>query len=202
MTDYETYSLIVSAIGVLVAIAVVITAIWGERLRQLWTKPKLKLALEKPSFNVTSGGPRGWYYILRVKNERPSSPAKNVLILLTRIYKRGPNGAWREQIFSGPVPVTWRWVKWTPIYPTVGPDEFATFGSLIETSSYIQLQFYWLPNNLTPRVFPNDPTRLVYKAVSDTADSKALTIEIVWNGQWDADSAVMENNLTIREITI
>jgi hypothetical protein len=100
MEDFELYSLIINGIGVLVTLAVVVVAIWGEKLRQLWTKPKLQIVLEEPAFNVTQNGIRGWYYILRVRNERLSSPANNVRVLLTNIYKRAPNGSWQEVKFS------------------------------------------------------------------------------------------------------
>jgi hypothetical protein len=202
MSEYEKYSLIISAAGVLTAIAVVVVAIWGEWFRQLLTKPKLILKFENPSFNVTTNGIKGWYYILRVKNKRSSSPAKNVRILLTNIYKKGPGGSWREVTFSGPVHVTWRWPQITPFHTTVGPDEFSTFGHLLENSKGFVLTLIGPPNNLQPLIPPNDPTRLVYKAVSDTAESNPISIEMVWNGQWDADSAKMENNLTIHESII
>jgi hypothetical protein len=180
---------------------VVVVAIWGERIRQIWVKPKLRIRLDDPSFTTTSGGQRGWYYLLRVTNEKESSPARNVRVLLTRVLKRGPDGSWQEQRFSGHTQVNWRWTQLMPLYATIGPDELSTFGQLLEGSDSFELQLYWYPNNLTPTIPSNEPTRLQFKAVSDTVASDTLTVEVAWDGDWVEGRLEMQNHLVVREIT-
>jgi hypothetical protein len=199
MTEFEKYSLLVRAFGVAATFAAVIVAIWGERIRQIWNKPRLKVSLNEPAFNVTVSGIRGWYYLIRVANSKPSTPAKNVRLLLTNVYKKGPDGSWREQRFSGPTQVTWRWPQWSPLYATIGPEELSTFGSLLENSNF-ELQLYWYPNNLQRAIAPNDPTRFQFKAVSDIAESEPLAVEVAWDGQWAEGSAEIRQHLIVKEI--
>ena len=101
----EKLSLAVQIAGVIVGIGVAVVAIWGERLRQLWSRPKLHLSLGEPIVNQVKDGRRGWYYLLKIGNRRPSCPAGNVRICLTTIHKKGLDGVWRERAFSGPTQV-------------------------------------------------------------------------------------------------
>ena len=97
MTCFEKYSLWIGFGGVLVTFLAVIVAIWGERIRQHWSMPKLVLFLNEPALTVTNSGIKGWYYILSVKNTRRSTPTQNVRILLSEMFKKGPDGAWQEK---------------------------------------------------------------------------------------------------------
>jgi hypothetical protein len=200
MTPFEKYNLLINSIFAFLTLIVVIIAIWGERIRQLWTKPILKIYLYEPSLTKTNAGIKGWYYLIRVSNDRPSSPAKNVRVILTKVFKQGPDGSWQEQRFSGPTQVMWRWPQISPLYATVGPDELSTFGYLLENSHSFELNLYWYPNNLKRKILQNEPTRLVFKAVSDTAESKSITLEVAWDGIWLDGSAEMKNHLIIKEV--
>lgn len=201
MTEYEKWTLFLQGAAVFATLVIAALAIWGEKIRQIWNKPQLKLHLDAPSLTRTSGGQRGWYYLIKVRNQKASSPAKNVRILLTNILKKGPDGSWIEQRFSGPTQVTWRWPDLMPLYATIGPQENSSFGYLLENSRAFRLQLYWYPNNLTAEIPPNDPTRLKFKAVSDTAQSNVLTIELAWDGQWVEGSAEMRDHLAVKEIS-
>jgi hypothetical protein len=200
MTEFEKYSLLIDAVGAVVTLAAVVIAIWGERIRQIWTKPRLGISLHEPAFNITTSGKKGWYYLICVANGRPSSPAQNVRLLLTKVYKIGPDGLWQEQNFSGPTQVVWRWRDITPPYATIGPKQLSTFGCLRENSDFFELQLYWYPNNLKRAIPPNEPTRLEFKAVSDTAESKATTIEVAWDGRWVEGVTEMQNHCVVKEV--
>ncbi|MFC1888647.1 hypothetical protein ACFL4G_02710 [Thermodesulfobacteriota bacterium] len=89
-----------------------------------------------------------------------------------------------------------------PLYATIGPEEKATFGSLLENTERFQLKFYWIPNNLTPMISSNDPTRLEFKAVSDTAKSDAIIIEVAWDGEWAEERSEIQNHLVVKEVNI
>jgi hypothetical protein len=120
--------------------------------------PKLTIALDCPSLTTAKdehgANPRdGWYFQLRVENTRPFYPAVNVQVLLTRVFKRGPDGFWQEQQFSDPVPVTWRWPYHQPMYETIGAyHKHATFGYVLEDSRALRLQLYFCPNGAFPRM--------------------------------------------------
>lgn len=202
MTDFEKYSLIIVGISAVASFLVVTVAIWGERIRQFWVKPKLQMKLDDPIgiLNKTSDGKKGRYYLLRVSNNRKSSPAKNVRVLLTRVFKRGPDDTWIEKVFSGSTQVTWRWPLQMPLYLTIGPDELSTFGFLMEDSDKFSLQLYSIPNNLNHLISPNDPTRFEFKAVSDTAESNTLVVEVAWDGKWVEGGKEMQNHLIVKEI--
>lgn len=202
MTEYEKYSLLVGILGSLLTFMVVIVALWGERIRQWWTKPKLKISLADPqgSFTTRGDGKKARYYSLDVINERHSSPAKNVRILLTEITKQGPDGNWRPIVFSGPVHVTWKWPNITPAYTTIGPDEMSTFGFVVEDAKRFALQLYWCPNNLDPTFPPNEPIRMRFKAVSDSAESNTLTVQVAWDGVWNEGSKEMQQHLIVKVV--
>src|SRR5690606_6454723 len=135
-TDYEEYSLTVRILGTVATFLAVIVAIWGERIRQSWTKPKLTISLTDSvgSFTTRGDGKKARYYSLDVANKKRAYPAKNVRVLLTEIAKKDPDGNWKPITFSAPVHVTWKWPNITPPYATIGPDEMATFGFIVENA--------------------------------------------------------------------
>jgi len=118
------------------------------------------------------------------------------------VYKKGPDDSWQKQNFSGPTQVLWQWHRNRPLYGTIGPDDASTFGCLSENSDAFELQLYWIPNNLNPRIHSDDPTRLEFKAVSDTAESKTITVEVAWDGKWAEGRAEMPNHLVVKEIRV
>jgi len=200
MTDYEKYSLLIGIGSVAATFSAVVVAIWGERIRQRWASPKLRISLDEPSLTTTNDGRKGWYYRLCVKNERQSSPAVNVRVLLTRVWKKGPDGSWQEQRFSGPTQVTWQWPELMPLYATVGPEERATFGFLLQDSQGFELRPYSRPNNLQGIVVKGEQTRFEFKAVSDAVESKAIVVEVVWDGIWVDSPAEMRKHLIVKQV--
>ena len=199
----EKCALVIDSVSAVLTLIVIIVAIWGERIRQLWTTPKLHISLDssKGVLNVRNDRKKARYYILNVENKRRSAPAKNVRVLLANILKRTPDGAsWQEMNFSKPVHVTWRWPDIVPPYTTVGPKQQSTFGYVVEGEQHFCLQLYWHPNNLDPKLPAKEPFRLEFKAVSDVAESNVLLIEIAWDGQWKEGNEEMQKHLTIKEI--
>lgn len=200
MTDFEKYTLLIGLIGVLATIIIICIAIWGERIRQYWNKPKLKIELEEPNFNKTHSNINGWYYLISIMNEKRSVRAINVRLLINKIFKNGPDGNWREQKFSGPVQVSWQWSQNRPLYATLGPKERATFGQLLENSNVFKLQLYMYPNNLSESIQPNEAIRIEFQAVSDISESNILVIEIVWDGQWCESKTEMSEHCRVKTV--
>ena len=200
LTTFEQYTLTLNAAGVVVAILIGIIAIWGERIRQAWNNPRLILTLIEPTFTSTQSGVKGWYYRLQVENSKPSCPASNVRIILVKAEKKGPDGNWREYKFSGPTQVMWQFPQLSPLYATVGPGEIATFGCLLENSKTFDLRLYSYPNNLFKTIGSNDPTRLVFIAVSDSAKSESIVVEIAWDGQWFEGRQEIDDHCVVKSI--
>lgn len=201
MTDFEKYSLWISLGGVLATLAAVVVAIWGERIRQYFASPKLTITLEEPSLTTRNDGRNGWYYLLCVRNERQTTPALNVRVLLIRVFKKGPDGSWQEQRFSGPTQVTWRWPDLMPLYATIGlAEERATFGSLLQDSRAFKLRLYSYPNNLQREVPRGEPTRFEFRAVSDTVGSETITVEVAWDGTWAEGLTEMKRHLIVKQV--
>jgi hypothetical protein len=200
MSEFESCSLLVSWIGVFTTLIIIILAIWGEKIRQIWTKPKLEIFLDTPNFNVTKSGARGWYYLVRVTNKKISCPANNVRLLLIQMFKRGVDGDWREENFSGPVEVMWQNPSLNPNNVTIGPPQRATISSLVEGRDEFFFSLYWSPNNLKTTISASEPTRLVFQARSDTAQSNLITVEINWDGEWNEGRLKMQNHCIIRKV--
>ncbi len=201
MTSFEKWSVFIGVCSALSTLLAVIVAIWGERIRQLWASPTLKLTLDEPAFTPNNLGQRGWYYILKVSNEHLSNPAINVRVNLTKVFKKAPDGTWIDQKVSGPTQVLWRWFNIMPLYITVGPDNHATFAGVLEGSDKIELKLIFYPNNLNPFVIKNDPTRFMFKAVSDNGESNELTVEVAWDGLWFEGRSEIKDHLIVKEVT-
>lgn len=208
MNEYEIrslslqeYSLWINGLYVLATLLLAAIAIWGERIRQRWVRPKLRLVLDEPTLTSHSdSGSKAWYYHLRVVNDRRTSPATNVRVLFQQMLKKGADDTWQEQRFTGPVQVMWRWRDYTPQFTTIGPDEYSAFACIVQGEKTLKLRLYWYPNNLLAFIPPREITRLKFKAVSDIAESDVLTIEIAWDGQWGQGSTEMAKHISIKEV--
>ena len=198
MKNYEIWSLVLGSTGVSIALSVLIVTIWGEKLRQLWSKPNLKLSFLEASLNNTRDGINGWYYILQVSNDKKMSPADNVEILLTNIYEKGPDDNWHEKLFSGQIPLAWRYPPYSG-GKTVGREADATFGHIMENEhSFTMLPVAVVPNNLNQKILPNNPTKLIFIATSNTVNSEPLIVKVTWSGKWVMGKAEIEKECTIK----
>jgi hypothetical protein len=60
---------------------------------------------------------------------------------------------------------------------------------------------YWTPKNIQSTIGQNDPTRLQFKAVSDTAESNILTVEVSWDGVWVEDKKEIKKHLIVKPVS-
>ena len=109
--------MIISGSGVIVTIIVIVVAVFGERIRQLWRSPKLNIRLDEPTYTHTREGINGWFYLIKVWNERKSISAEDTRLNLNKVYKKAPDDTWHEKPFSGPTQVMWQWGQLTPLRP-------------------------------------------------------------------------------------
>jgi hypothetical protein len=203
--NLQEYSLWINGLYVLATLLLAAIAIWGEKLRQLWFRPKLRLLLDEPTLTFHSDSPsrpKAWYYHLRVVNNRRTTPAINVRVLFQRMLKKGADDTWQEQRFTSPVQVKWRWSEYTPQFVTVGPDEYSSFAHIVQGENSLRLNLYWYPNNLTALIRAREITRLQFKAVSDITESNVLAIEVAWDGEWEQGSTEMAKHMIIKEVRV
>jgi len=85
---------------------------------------------------------------------------------------------------------------------TIGPKVNATFLAALQGDGVIVLCMYSYPNNLTPTIMPNDPTRLYFKAVSDIDESNEIIIDIVWDGKWVEGRTEMAEHLIVKQCAV
>ena len=198
MSCYEFIIVIVQALVAIGTIAVAITAIWGDFIRNKYYGPKLNITLLDSLGDLTYllNGIPGLYYKFKVENNRLWSPAKNVRVLLLRVYKPAADGKYVKSDFSGPIQITWQWSDLQ--YQNIGPESICTFGHLIKGKNF-ELSTYVKPNNLDRFIKANEKMIIVVKAVADTAESNTLNVEISWNGKWNDDRVEMSKNLVIKE---
>jgi len=201
MTDFQFWSLIISGAGVVATIIVIVIAVFGERIRQLWRSPKLRIKLDEPTFTQTQDGRNGWYYLLKVRNERKSISAEDTRLHLNKVYKKAPDDTWHEQHFSGPTQVMWQWGQLTPLRTTIGyNEETATFGRILQNSDTFDLRLYLIPNNLNGVIPKKEPTRLEFQAVANNAMSKELLIEVSWDGEFSEGKLEMGSHCIVKKI--
>ena len=199
MTTFEKWSLFLRAVGVVGTILVLIMAVWGEKIKQLWNRPRLGIRLGEPSL-TTANGKKAWYFNLVVSNGRRSSPASNTRVLLERVFKKGPDDRWLEEKFSGPVQVLWQWHDQSPQLQTIGPDTKSPFARLVEDTPAVVLMLYLYPNNLDSKIQQDEPRRLVFRADSDIAASPPITLEVAWDGQWTDGRTEIGEHLVVKRV--
>ena len=128
----EILTIIIQAIAAIGTLLIAILALWGGWIKFKFFGPKLAISLYHTEGDLTyiTDGTPGRYYKLRVSNRRKWAPAKNVRVMLKKVFKPAADGAWSIQPFSGPLQMTWQWFP--PQYQTIGPDQICTFGNLIK----------------------------------------------------------------------
>ncbi len=199
MSCYEIIIIVVQALVAIGTIAVAISAIWGNFIRNKFYGPELSIKLldNLGDLTKTRDGVAGRYFKFKVENNRKWAPAKNVRVLLLRLYKPAADGKYAESAFSGPIQITWQWSSFQ--YQNIGPESICTFGYLIKGSNF-ELSTYVKPNNLERLIRANEKMIIVVKAVSDNAESNTLKVEISWNGKWSDGETEMSKNLVIKEV--
>ena len=103
--------------GVAATVTIAALAVWGERIRALFLKPKLRLQLRNEFGELTDqhllnkagnvvGVLPARYYHLRVTNETHFPAAHEVLVYLTRVEKPGPDGD-PQTLYETDLPLSW-----------------------------------------------------------------------------------------------
>lgn len=194
---------IIQLLSVLAAFLLAVIAIWGSIIKSKLSGPRLKLSLYDPGgerINTTGGTPTRYYH-LRVENERRSSPAKNVRIVLTKLVRQiEQNGsALYSGELSGPVQFIWQHMGSVPQYPIVGPSMNCDLGCLMK-DKHFALTLLFIPNNVDPIILPGQKIQIEALAISDETESNSLILEISWNGLWTEEKNEIVSHMVINEI--
>jgi hypothetical protein len=201
METHEAWNLIIQSITCLGILLVVILAIWGNFFRSWLSGPRLKISLLNSLGELTtlSNNASVRYYHLNVKNKRKWAPARNVRVMLTKVFLRAADGSWIERSFGGPLQLSWQYPQVHVQYPLIGPDDVSELGC-IPRGQIFHLTPYVIPNNFNGVVEANQTIKIEVVAVADNGQSKPLYIEIAWNGDWNDDASEMSRHLVVKEV--
>ena len=191
---------IIAAIG---TVSVAILAIWGDRVRALLVGPKIKIALRSPRGNLTftQDDKNVVYYHISVTNQRTWSPARNLVIKLTKIESKAADGTYQPVSLVHQLQFTWAHPQFHEISPTVTSSDMCDFGLLAEGAGHFQPSFYVMPNDFGGYVQKGQSTRFTITATADNYHSKTpLIIEVAWDGVWTDDTEALMRHLVVQEV--
>ena len=211
--------------GIAAQVVIATAAIFGERIRGAWFRPRLRLELANPqgqrvTLMVRLPGPEavtlpedaapqqwetasGRYYHVRVTNRTAHPEAREVEVLLTQLDIAGPDGNPQTE-FSGAIPLGWQ--HYDIRSRTIGratdalADLFAVHAGV---SGEPPTLFF------TPRIRPIDfPEKMLAAqhfwltliARGLNGESKPLRVRVDWDGGWDSGDVEMAKRLIVKEV--
>jgi hypothetical protein len=146
------------------------------------------------------------YYYLEVSNTRRWPVAHDVRVLLTRVERPDPSGV-PLTIWAGEIPFGWEHAEVHPASRNLGRPARADFVVAaqdpkvpLERQTQLHLLTVIEPNNLHRSFYTAAHIRITVIATSNEVDSRALRLEISWDGQWNAGEAEMAQHLVIRPV--
>ncbi len=192
-------------------LAVVFVALFGDWLRSRLFKPRLQLSLVSTAGEFTNvrivregehetrdetAGAR--YYHIRVKNESKWPNASEVQVLLIRVEAPGPDGA-LQLLWSGDMPINWKFPQLHPLARTIGPDADCDLCSVVE-DYWLELHPVIVPGNLKTKY--REPVTLVVTLQARYSEgvSDLFRFQIAWDGKWDAGEVEMKKHLAVKEL--
>ncbi|MBN1663809.1 MAG: hypothetical protein JW943_09435 [Deltaproteobacteria bacterium] len=189
---------ILSAIGTLI---VAIVAIWGDWVRAKLAPPKLTIDKHNLRGSLTNynSGQKVIFYHLRVVNHRHWFVSRNCRVILKQIFKKGPDGEYHPVSYVVPLQFTWSPSEFTPIVTTINKEQVLDFGCIGEGDAFFKPTLYSYSNNFKGYLHAQESIRYCLEIISDNYVSKSPTIvEVSWNGQWNDNLDIMEQNLVIK----
>lgn len=206
---------------------IAVLAIWGDKIRSLLFRPKLRVELRNSIGEFTRQTVR-WmtpaglqeratntrYYHVLVKNVSAARfpIAREAQVVITQLETQGPDGQ-PQPAFIGVLPLRWAHQEVDPTPSrSVGPERIADLLRILEDGNLGAATLSDRPAGdpaleLTPMIYPNNfphrytgPTHLwvTVQARSLEADSPPLRMEIAWDGQWETGEAEMARHLHLK----
>jgi hypothetical protein len=204
MTDSQfCWYITATWLGVIGTFILAIAAIWGDLIRAKFYGPRLQIRLENPrgEVSVFSDGVVSRYYHLRVSNNRRTSPAHNVRVVIKEIFKPAADGTMQPEPLSGPVQLVWQFQGSQPQFQTIGPDSICDLAYL-RRNEVLTLTPIHASISMAPSLTLSANQRLIATivALSDECESNELRVQIDWDGNWSDDSEVMRNHLVVQTV--
>lgn len=190
------------------SVILAIIAIWGDAVRRWLLPPKLELREHnfKGDFNIATkpdGGKfRAIYYHLKVANTRWWSPANKVRVLCEAVSRRKADGtSFQLETFVVPMQMSWSFMQYQELLPTIGPERFVDLSFLAENSNSFVISLVAIPGNFKGFVGPKETLRFMFVAAADNQiKSQPLYIEVSWDGQFHFDKEEMRKHLVISKV--
>jgi len=202
-------------VNLLIAIATfsaVVVALWGDKIRFRFFRPKLMLTLRNTigeitgvQYDINNNGVQqhvtesARYYHLNVINQSRWSISNQTQVFLQRIEQPGPDG-FLQIIYDNEVPMEWRHQSIYPLERTIGPSALIDICSVGE-SGWIRLHPNLVPSNLNVVYRTQTNLVLTFQAKGNESESPIIRIRIVWDGIWEEGETEMTHHFVIKDIT-
>jgi hypothetical protein len=192
-------------------ISVAFLAIFGDKIRAYYFKPKLKITLRNSIGEPTqirvlkqSGIIQGHaiYYHLKVSNKAKWPKSSNTQVFLHKVEQPGPSGL--ETIWEGEAPMEWMHQDLYPKARNIGAkDIMCDLISIVsaENEKYIELHPLIYPNSLVKKYLFATTFVLSFKAFGDEVESPICRIKVTWDGLWNDSRTEMRRHLVIEDIS-
>jgi len=200
----EMVNTIINLFIALGTLSVAILAIWGDWVRSRLAGPRLSLVPQnfRGTFMRRKNNAGVIFYLLRVKNSRDWVNASNCRVMLKTMWRRDPDGIFKEVHLACPLVFVWSPSEITPAYLTLRRDHVLDFGRIEEGSDHFLPELHVYTGNFDGYVHANEAMRYGLEIESDNFISPRLQVfEVAWNGIWSEDLDRMSQNLQIREVT-
>lgn len=194
-------SLWVNYLAVISTAAVSIAAIWGDKLRHQFSPPKLLLALRRKNTKVeTIGGAPVRYVHLEVSNENEWTSARNVEVVVDRVWKQHKDSGEFSMVFDvGPVPLRRQWHDLKTRQPDIGRKVLFDLGFLSQQQFKFEYEFD-VPH-IPQTIGRGDVLRMRIRAEADNCTSNDLVLQIEWDGKWSDDDGEAAQHLIVMEVS-
>ena len=194
--------------GVLVTLSAVAAALFQEKIRSLWDKPKLNIfiKLEPPDCVKTPFGNGGDGYQFRfiVENEG-SQMANDAQVYLSGLSKRGPDGEFRPE--TSFLPMNFRWAHYTrKVYLNIAPKmgKHCNLGQIPNPAPGCKVVLH-LALEVTPNTGRNELGpgcyRLFLKVAANNVGPIFKTFELTINSWVEDESKMFSEGISIKEIS-
>jgi hypothetical protein len=206
MNCYEKWSIGTNIFIAIGTISSVLAAIFGEKIRYWFNKPKLSIEILDAKGELTrwNNGVRVYYYHLVFKNLKPGRTIKKCSVFLKKMQRLEFDGNFIDISISVPPRYIWAPAEKERESLDIISEQVLDFGYLTEHYNTQQPNYFVpclesQPNNLNVLVFEKETVRYHLEVISENYTQKRLIIvEFSWNGEWTENIDEMQKNFSFK----
>lgn len=208
ITDW--ISAIATCLAAIGTISVAALAVWGPAIVRRCFGPKLRIRdhrMRGTATPIQRNGTvvgTGWFYLLKVVNERPYSPADRVEVWLKRLQRRTPDGGFEDLELSTPLPFHWSPSELRLSQPTVTDEQVFDFFAVIcidQKPPMASCRLRARTHNFQGDLSSGGCLRYWLVVVAGNAyPQPAQAFEVAWTGGWSKDGDEMRRFMTVKEV--